>query len=154
MVRALQSDNALRATCPNEGTEFRLADALIFYGDELPDPALQYIKAFKEETAAAKAQLEVTRRKLTLGFTEKSVAIKLGKTVEKVIPALSGFPYKAGDCRPVFDPIDYVVFPGLAAGKPTIIDFVDVKTGGSRLSAVQRQIRDAVNDGKVGSGPL
>lgn len=149
LITDLQTDTSIRAVCPETDEEFRLADSTVFFGDELPEEAAQYVKASKEQISAARAELEKRRRALTDGFTGRSVAVKLGKTVEKVIPVLQGFPYDLVDCRPVYDPIDYIVFQGLSQGALRMVDFVDVKTGSSALSRVQRQVRDSVNDGRV-----
>lgn len=46
-------------------------------------------------------------------------------------------------------PMDFVVFNGLFQKQVTSITFLDVKKGGSRLSPVQKSIKDSVNDGKV-----
>ena len=46
-------------------------------------------------------------------------------------------------------PMDFVVFNGLFQKQVTSITFLDVKKGGSRLSPVQKSIKNSVNDGKV-----
>lgn len=64
---------------------------------------------------------------------------------------MSGFDMDCRDLRPLFVPIDYVAVNGLAAGNGRVdsILFFDVKTGGAQLTPTQRQIRDAVERGKV-----
>ena len=69
--------------------------------------------------------------------------------LENVLPSLPGFPVGA-DCRPLFKPIDFVVFNGLSArGEVDSLTFVEVKTGKARLSAQQSQVRNLVECGKV-----
>jgi predicted Holliday junction resolvase-like endonuclease len=74
----------------------------------------------------------------------------VGKVAEKIALSLPGFPVDPADCRALFEPIDYVVFRGLA--RQGVIDsllFVDVKTGNRKLEDHQCQIRDLVQAGKV-----
>jgi predicted Holliday junction resolvase-like endonuclease len=79
-----------------------------------------------------------------------AVGSNFGKIAEQIIPAFVTFPYKQTECRPLFEPVDYVIFNGLAKrGRVEAIKFVDVKTGEARLSPGQRQIRDRVSEGKV-----
>ena len=56
------------------------------------------------------------------------------------MPAFLTFPYKQNECRPLFEPIDYIIFKGLSAnGRVEVIKFVDMKTGDGRLSKGQRK---------------
>lgn len=148
LMQELRNDRMIWATAPC-GHEFRLAESILFYHSNPPAEGLEWINAQKAGVTELKRQIAELRKSLTSGFTEKSVQVKLGKTVEKVVPILPGFPYDPHECRGIFEPIDYVVFEGLNHGRVSQIDFLDVKTGSSRLSTVQRSIRDAVEDGKV-----
>jgi predicted Holliday junction resolvase-like endonuclease len=48
------------------------------------------------------------------------------------------------------DPIDYIVFEGLAeCGQVTSIHFLDVKTGEPRLNEHQKQVKDAIENKKL-----
>ncbi len=63
---------------------------------------------------------------------------------------MGGFGYSPRDCWGLFEPIDYVVFNGLSQHKEVdSLTFLDVKTGGAGLNTHQRQIRAAVQAGKV-----
>ena len=79
-----------------------------------------------------------------------------GKLAEQMAPLMGGFPYLPADCRFLGDPIDYVVFDGYASVKDEkrgadqlSVVLVDIKQGQARLTASQRAIRDAVNQGRV-----
>lgn len=79
-----------------------------------------------------------------------AVAVNVGKVVEKIAPSLEGFPASPGDCRSLFEPIDYVVFRGLALrGVIEAVAFVDVKSGRAQTTPRQRDIRRVVESGKV-----
>ena len=50
----------------------------------------------------------------------------------------------------MFDPIDYVIFEGLSEKqKVDNIIFVDIKSGGARLTQKQKKIKQVVKDKKV-----
>ena len=88
--------------------------------------------------------------KLTTLAAKQSVAVNIGKVVEEIAPGLSTFPYHRADCRSLLDPIDYVVFDGLARdGKVTNMHFLDVKTGTARLNEHQKQVKDAIEKRRV-----
>lgn len=69
---------------------------------------------------------------------------QLGKTLEKMAPMFPGFGHHPYDVRPVFDPVDFVIFDGYFQGEVTDVTFVEFKTGQSRLNKVQDSIRTAV----------
>ena len=51
----------------------------------------------------------------------------------------------------MFDPIDYVIFEGLSEKqKVDKIIFVDIKSGGARLTQKQKKIKQVVEDKNVG----
>jgi predicted Holliday junction resolvase-like endonuclease len=80
---------------------------------------------------------------------ERSRVTTLGKTIERIAPMVSGFGFHPGDVRPLFEPIDYVVFNGLWSRSVEELVFVEFKTGGSSLSPVQKSIREAVDRKRV-----
>jgi predicted Holliday junction resolvase-like endonuclease len=80
---------------------------------------------------------------------ERSRVTTLGKTIERIAPMVSGFGFHPGDVRPLFEPIDYIVFDGLWSRRVNELVFVEFKTGGSALSPVQKSIREAVDRKKV-----
>jgi len=79
----------------------------------------------------------------------KSRSTTLGKAIERIAPMFSGFGHHPGDVRPLFEPVDFVVFHGLYAKEVTDLVFVEFKTGGSTLTPVQRTIREAVQKKRV-----
>lgn len=149
LLGALKGDRTVWAQSIACGHEYRIADSELFYGSNLTPKAQEFMTALQTQVALLDQQLKDLKYKLTDGFTKKSVEVKLGKTVEKICPILPGFPYQPLDCRALFDPIDYLAFVGAGTGNVSRIDFIDVKTGRSRLSQIQLQIRDAIEDGKV-----
>lgn len=80
----------------------------------------------------------------------QSQAVTVGKVTEQLVPFLPDFPFNPKDARFLGTPVDFVVFDGLSDGDVRRVAFVEVKTGGSGLSARERRVRDAVQAGQVG----
>lgn len=79
----------------------------------------------------------------------KSRAVTIGKVSEQLVPYLPGFGHNPKDARFLGSPVDFVVFDGLDAGALERVVFLEVKTGGAALSTRERQIRDAIREGRV-----
>lgn len=92
----------------------------------------------------ARSEREIRRRAI-----ERSRAGQLGKTLEKIAPMFPGFKHHPYDVRPVFDPIDFIVFDGYFNGSVSDLVFVEFKTGQSRLSPMQSSIRKAIENKRV-----
>jgi predicted Holliday junction resolvase-like endonuclease len=72
-----------------------------------------------------------------------------GKFTEQLVPFFPDFAYDPTEVRFIGSPIDMVVFPGLAQGDPREIVILEVKTGNSQLTSVQKKIRQLIEDGMV-----
>ena len=94
---------------------------------------------------------QLKKRKISadVGAEKKAIEVGVGKCLEKIMPACKGFCTPLADCRPLFEPIDMILFNGLTAGKVESITFMEIKTGASRLNTHQRRIRDAIADQEV-----
>ena len=80
----------------------------------------------------------------------RSRAVLGGQFGEQLAPFLPGFPCNPGDVRFIGKPVDYIAFPGSAEGRQIKdIVFIEVKSGESRLSEREREIRHAVKAGRV-----
>ncbi|HUW40960.1 MAG TPA: Holliday junction resolvase-like protein [Rectinemataceae bacterium] len=79
----------------------------------------------------------------------RSRAVIGGQTAEQLAPYLPGFPFDPGDLRFIGKPIDFVAFRGASRGSVEEVVFVEVKTGGSNLSKVERSLRETIEAGRV-----
>jgi len=73
----------------------------------------------------------------------RSKQVKLGLVTENIMPFLESFPYDTDNVRGLFNPIDLIVF------NDDEVVFVEVKSGGSRLSNKQKKIKDNIQEGRV-----
>lgn len=80
---------------------------------------------------------------------ERSGAAIRGRVSETFAPYLPGWEFEPGDCRFLGTPVDFVVFDGHAEGRCDRVVLVEVKSGGAVLSPLEREVRDAVQEGRV-----
>jgi len=151
LLEELQKAHRLFVKCPACDEEFPLSKASLFDATRpLPPKALGYLKAEKNELRLERTDFKKRKLQAATKPAISAVSSITGKVLEKIAPSLPGFPVASADCRALFEPIDYIVFKGLAAkGKVDSIVFVDVKSGNARLGKDQRQIRNLVESKKV-----
>ncbi|UTC74566.1 hypothetical protein E4O03_10160 [Treponema sp. OMZ 792] len=80
---------------------------------------------------------------------KRSRAILNGQLSEQLAPFFPGFPADPTEIHFIGKPIDYIAFNGSSQGSIKDISFIEVKTGSSSLSAVERSLKDAVEKGKI-----
>ncbi len=106
--------------------------------------------AFRAGKSAARLALRGEMKKVREDALKRSRAVLGGLAGEQIAPFLPHFPCNPADVRFVGKPIDFIAFPGAASGDPIKeILLIEVKTGDAQLSARERQIRDAVESGRV-----
>lgn len=131
------------AQCPDCEAINRLNEFKIFQGNEPPQDLLDQLRKAEEE-------FESKKKKIIADSIEKSKQVYIGKTLEHLAPTVSRFGHQPRDCRFLAEPIDFISFDGLFHDdKVSKITFIDAKTGEAKLSARQKSIRKAVEDGKV-----
>jgi predicted Holliday junction resolvase-like endonuclease len=74
----------------------------------------------------------------------------MGKITEHLLPFHSNFPFNHKDVRFIGSPIDLLVFDGHNEGEENItVYFIEVKTGTSKLSVKQQNIKRAIEQKRV-----
>lgn len=118
-----------------------LAAIVLFYLAFKAGRALGRAEADRDlsETIADEREDAVKRSRAVLG----------GLAAEQLAPWLPGFPWDPTELRFVGKPVDFVVFRGASRGEIEEVVFVEVKTGASTASRVERSLRDAVKEGRV-----
>ena len=149
LIKSL-SQSGLMAECPLCNEEFALSDALLFDGMKKFPLTAEEIRTQLLSDLAERSK-ELARRKLSAGkdAEKKAIAVGFGKIIEKFIPAYENLKLEFHECRPLYDPIDLIVFNGLLKSRVDFITFLEVKSGNSRLNKHQRMIKDAVKGGEV-----
>ena len=80
---------------------------------------------------------------------QQSRAVTRGQVYEQLVPYLPEFPFNPKDAQFLGRPVDFVVFDGLDEGDLRRIVFVEVKTGGAKLTTRERLVRNAIREGNV-----
>lgn len=79
----------------------------------------------------------------------RSQAVIRGKVIEHLAPYMPMFPFNPKDARFIGSPIDFLVFDGADEGAVRDVVFLEVKTGNSALNARQKQIKEAITQGRI-----
>lgn len=81
---------------------------------------------------------------------KKSRAVIGGQVAEQLAPYLPEFPCNPGDVCFLGKPVDFIGFTGLAENDEIKeVVFIEVKTGQSRLNGHERQLKEAIQKGRV-----
>ncbi len=87
--------------------------------------------------------------KIRQDSVKKSREVLTGKFSEQLAPYLPDFPYSPTEARFIGKPIDLIIFKGLDKKEPEEVIFLEIKTGKSKLSKVERKLRDIIKNKKI-----
>jgi predicted Holliday junction resolvase-like endonuclease len=149
MMKFFQTAQEIYGVCPTCGDIFRVSDMRIFYGKEPPKDWLSTLTEKEQLLEKQQLQFEVDKSKIIEDAIQRSIAIRIGKTLERIAPIIPRLGVRPSEIRGIFDPVDYVAFNGMLENRIDNICFLELKTGKSSLTKIQRRIRDAVNEGRV-----
>ena len=136
--------------CPFCYRDFSLSKAIVFDGMK-KFPSSADLTRIEWENNLEKRISDLKKREVRAkkGSERTTIAVGIGKIIEKILPAHKNFDMLAADCRFLAEPIDMIVFKGLAENKINHITFMDIKTGKAKLNQHQKSVRDAINDHDV-----
>lgn len=149
IIDTLQTGN-FYIECFNCQEEVALKKVSLFDNNHFSEEAQEIYNEQLAAIRARKLELKALKEKGTIKSEIGALSTNFGFIMERIAPTMPGFRFKHNDCRSIFDPIDYVIFEGLTqTGIVEKIHFVDIKTGGARLSKKQKEIKNVVNDKKL-----
>jgi predicted Holliday junction resolvase-like endonuclease len=96
-----------------------------------------------------KIWLKFKLKKLAEEVRRQRERVNFGLLAEKLYPLLSNKIQNAEDLRFIGSPVDYIEFEGLSEDKPIKINFVEIKTGGSKLTEREERVKDAVENKRI-----
>ena len=88
-------------------------------------------------------------KKIRTDAHARSRAVGWGKTIEKFVPWMAGFPCDPRDAMFLAKPIDYLCFTDRGNKKKSAVHFIEVKSGNANLSNDQEGIRAAIKNNRV-----
>ena len=80
---------------------------------------------------------------------KRSRAVGFGKTIEHFVPFMEGFPVKAKDVQFYGNPVDYIGIKNRNSKTKCEVHFIEVKSGSSFLMGKQKNIKKAIQEGRV-----
>lgn len=98
------------------------------------------------------AHEEELRREVTKARKEgkqRSAAVQWGKSIEHFVPFMKDFPVPVEDVTFLGMPIDYVGFVNTGSKTKCEVHFIEVKSGSSFLMGKQKNIKKAIQEGRV-----
>ena len=98
---------------------------------------------------AAQKQLKEKIPEIREEAIKQSRAVLSGQFSEQIAPYLPDFPYKPTEARFIGKPIDFVVFKGMDEKKIDEVVFVEVKSGQSSLSRVEKTLKSSIQNKNV-----
>ena len=91
----------------------------------------------------------IEKEKIRKDSKFRSAAVNWGKSIEHFVPFMTKFPVPPEDVVFVGMPIDYVGFTNTDSKLDCKVHFIEVKSGNSILSAKQKNIKKAIEEGRV-----
>ncbi len=79
----------------------------------------------------------------------QSRAVLSGQFSEQIAPYLPNFPFKPTEARFIGKPIDFVVFKGMDEKNINEVVFVEIKSGQSNLSGVEKTLKETVKSKNI-----
>jgi predicted Holliday junction resolvase-like endonuclease len=79
----------------------------------------------------------------------KSRAVIGGQFSEQLAPYLPDFEFNPTECRFIGKPIDFLVFKGMDEKEIDEVIFVEVKSGNSKLSTHEKNLKETIEKKKV-----
>lgn len=135
---------------PGCGGEFKISKSILFDGTKpFPLKAIEVQKKLEEDLQNMQETLNKKMKRATTGAQTTAKAVNVGKLLEKVLPTMKGFDWELSDCRFLGEPIDFVIFHGLSAGKIDSIRFLEIKSGNAKLNQHQKDVQKAIENKKV-----
>ena len=106
--------------------------------------------AVRKEYEAKLVQWKIEEEKrIRKDAIKRSQSVTTGKVLEHIVPYFPEFKYNPKDVRFIGTPVDFIIFDGLSEGNVRKVVFAEVKTGKSRLSKGETQVKAAVKSGQV-----
>lgn len=106
---------------------------------------VKYIQDIEELKRLFKESEKIIKTK-SVSSSRRSL---VGKFIERFIPFLKQMPFEPSDMHFIGSPVDYIVFEGLHEDNVQRITFVEIKTGGSKLTKREKGLKETVERKKV-----
>lgn len=79
----------------------------------------------------------------------RSRAVLSGQFSEQLAPFFPGFNFKPTECKFLGNPVDFIVFKGMDNKKIDEVVFVEVKSGNSKLSGIEKSLKETIENKNI-----
>ena len=149
-MKVIDKIKEYNSICPHCEAKLNLSDVEMFEDKKFGTQSLEYYEAELKKVQKQKEKIEGMQNGNFGWLANNTKAVNVGFIMERMVLTLNSFKYNHNDCRPMFDPLDYLIFEGLTEkGYVENITFVDVKTGNARLTEGQKSIKQTIIDKNV-----
>jgi len=104
---------------------------------------------FKRKIRGLLEGFEKERKEIRTDAKKRSGAVQWGLTIENFVPFMSEFPIPTENINFMGKPIDYVGYTDVNSKEDCAVHFIEVKSGRSQLLKHQRNIKKAIQSGRV-----
>jgi len=111
--------------------------------------AKRKIKQLEVQIKEKEVEFEKERALIRKDAKKRSGAVQWGKSIEHFVPFMEKFPVPVEDCQFLGMPIDYVAFSNTGSNTKCSVHFVEVKSGSAFLMGKQKNIKKAIEEGRV-----
>ncbi len=147
LVATLQDFRRILGVCPCCGEIFRLTDLMIAYRAKPAVTWLDSLEAREDRQQRAEDTFAEDEQRIR-DLAKERGRRELPRLLREAEPVFACRGYFAHDVKPLFDPVDYIIFDGMnAAGGVTRIVLFDGPALGQARERVQRSIQRALEAG-------
>ena len=107
------------------------------------------IKELEIKITEKETEFQKERGVIRADAKKRSGAVQWGKSIEHFVPFMDKFPVPVEDCQFLGMPIDYVAFSNTGSKTKCSVHFVEVKSGSAFLMSKQKNIKKAIEEGRV-----
>ena len=107
------------------------------------------IKRLRTEAITIAEYFEKEKVKIHENSKFRSAAANWGFTIENFVPFIDTFPIPSEDVNFLGKPIDFVGFTNTGSATKCEVHFIEVKSGSAFLSQKQKNIKKAIQEGRV-----
>ena len=107
------------------------------------------VETVQKQLQDAEQDFEKQRSAIRIDAKKRSGAVQWGLAIENFAPFLDTFPLRPEDVTFLGKPIDYVGYKKTDSPTECSVHFIEVKSGKSQLLKHQRNIKKAIQEGRV-----
>lgn len=107
------------------------------------------VRKLKKQNKQQEESFVKERSEIRVDAKKRSGAVQWGKTIEAFVPFMDKFPLPPEDVVFLGMPIDYLGFTNTGSKTKCEVHFIEVKSGNAFLMNKQKNIKKAIEEGRV-----